>query len=172
MRLFAMALLGASISCHAMTSSQAPVHAAAPQAAAFSRYHTFSFDLPGQPPSGYDVSEHSREAERRARQAVVATLVRKGYAEESGKRDFIVRLSSGTRDVSIGDSETSYHAPHSEQANVTIDFFDATSGSHVWHEVAIVDADPSTIDVAQLQAAVLTAIAAVPAQSPSSVATN
>jgi Domain of unknown function (DUF4136) len=175
MRLFALALLGASVSCHAMTSFQAPVQAAVPKAAAFSGYHTFSFDLPGQPPAGYDVSERSLEAERRARQAVVATLVRKGYAEESGKGDrgeFIVRLSSGTREMSEGDSETGYHPAHSEEANVTIDFFDATSGSHVWHEVAIADADPPTIDVARLQAAVLTAIAAVPAQSASSVAKN
>jgi hypothetical protein len=175
MRLFALALLGASISCHAMTSSQAPVQAAAHQAAAFSGYHTFSFDLPGQPPAGYNVSERSLEAEGRARQAIVGTLVRKGYAEESGKGDrgdFIVRLSSGTREMSEGDSETGYYPVHSEQANVTIDFFDATSGAHVWHEVAIADADPPAIDVAKLQAAVLTAIAAVPAQRPSSVAKN
>jgi hypothetical protein len=171
MRLFAPALLAASVSCHAMTSSQAPLHATA----AFSRYHTFSFDLPGQPPPGYDVSERSLEAENRARQAVAATLILKGYAEESGKGDkgdFIVRLSSGTRDVSIGDSETGYQPAHSEEVNVTIDFFDATSGSDVWHEVAIADADPPTIDVARLQAAVLNAIAAVPAQSPASVAKN
>lgn len=173
MRIFALALLGASVSCHAITSSQAPVQAAAPQAAAFSGFHTFSFDLPGQPPAGYDVSERSLEAERRARQAVVASLVRKGYAEESGKGDkgdFIVRLSSGTRDVSIGDRETGYQPTHSEEANVTIDFFDATSGSRVWHEVATADADPPTIDVPQLQAAVRSAITAVPAQSPSSLA--
>jgi Domain of unknown function (DUF4136) len=175
MRLFALALLGASVSCHATTSSQAPVQPAAHQAAAFSGYHTFSFDLPGQPPAGYNVSERSLEAEGRARQAVAGALVRKGYAKESGKGDkgdFIVRLSSGTRDVSIGDSETGYQPAHSEETNVTIDFFDATSGSHVWHEVAIADADPPTIDVARLQAAVLTAIAAVPAQSPSPVAKN
>jgi hypothetical protein len=59
----------------------------------------------------------SARAQRRARQAVVTTLVsRRGYAEESG----------------------------------------------------VADADPPAIDVAQLQAAVLTAIAAVPVQSPSS----
>ncbi len=175
MRLFALALLGASVSCHAMTSSRAPVQAAAPQAAAFSGYHTFSFDLPGQPPAGYEVSERSLEAEGRARQAVVATLARKGYGERSGKGDkgdFIVRLSSGTRDVPIGDSETGYHFAYSKEANVTIDFFDATSGSHVWHEVAIADADPPRIDGAELQAAVLSAIASVPAHRPSSVAKN
>jgi hypothetical protein len=154
-----------------MTSSQTPVQVATLQAAAFSRYHAFFFDLPGQPPAGYDVSERSFEAERRARQAVVATLVSKGYAEESAKGDkgdFIVRLSSGTREVPDGDPETGYHPAHSEEANVTVDFFDATDGSHLWHGVAIADADPPAIDVAQLQAAVLTAITAVPAQRPSS----
>ena len=98
MRLYVLALLGASVSCHAMTSSPPPV----PRAAAFSRYRTFSFALSGQPPEGYDVSERSIEAEARARQAIVAALVRKGYAAESAKSDrsdFIVRLSSGTRQM-------------------------------------------------------------------------
>jgi hypothetical protein len=174
MRPFAIALLGATISCHALTASQAPAQAAtlpAAPTAAFARYHTFSFALPGQPPSGYEVSERSLQAEERARQAVVADLVRKGYAEESSngeKGDFVVRLSSGTRELLLGDPDTGYPLPYSEEANVTIDLFDAANGSHVWHGVAIADADTKTIDVARLQVGVLTAIAAVPAQSSSS----
>jgi Domain of unknown function (DUF4136) len=179
MRPFAIALLGATISCHAMTASQTPAFAAtlpASQMAALARYHTFSFALPGQPPVGYDISERSLQAEERAQQAVVADLVRKGYAQESSngeKSDFIVRLSSGTRELLSSDPETGFPPPYSEEAKVTIDLFDAANGSQVWHGVAIADADAQTIDV-QVPAAVRTAIAAVPAQSPStsSVARN
>jgi hypothetical protein len=173
MRPFSIALLGATISCHAMTVST-PAFAATPpaaQTAAFSRYHTFSFALPGQPPAGYDVSDRSLEGEGRARQAVVADLVRKGYVEESSngeKSDFIVRLSSGTRELPSSNSETEYHPQESEETNVTVDLFDAANGSHVGHGVAITDADTKTIDVAQLRVGVLTAIAAVPPQSSSS----
>jgi hypothetical protein len=180
MRPFAIALLGATISCHAMTASQTPAWAATPpaaQTAAFARYHTFSFALPGQPPSGYDVSERSLQAEERAQQAVVADLVLKGYVEESGngeKSDFVVRLSSGTRELLLGNPETGFPLPYAEEAKVTIDLFDAARGTHMWHGVAIADADKKTVDVAQLQVGVLTAMAAVPGQSPStsSVARN
>jgi hypothetical protein len=179
MRPFAIALLGATISCHAMTASLTPAFAATPpatQTATFARYHTFSFALPGQPPEGYDISERSLQAAGRAQQAVVADLVRKGYVEESSngeKSDFVVRLSSGTRELLLGDPETGYRPPYSQEAKVTIDLFDAANGSQVWHAVAIANADAQTIDV-HVPAAVRTAIAAVPAQSPStsSIAKN
>jgi hypothetical protein len=165
MRLYVLALLGASVSCHAMISSTPPV----PPAAALSRYNTFSFALPGQPPAGYDVSERSIEAEARARQAIVAALVHRGYAEESAKSsrgDLIVRLSSGTREMTPFDGESGYRPAPLEEANVTIDFFDATSAALVGHGVAIADYDPPRVDVAQLQVSVLTAIEPVPAGGP------
>ena len=49
---------------------------------------------------------------------------------------------------------------------MTLDFFDATSGSLVWHDVAIADYDPPRIDVARLQDSVLTAIEQLPASDP------
>jgi Domain of unknown function (DUF4136) len=177
MRTIVLALLGASVSvsCHAMTSSQTPTQQTAQmvRAGAFSRYHTFSFDLPGQPTAGYDVNERSIEAEGRVRQAVVAALVRKGYAETSQGGDFLVRLSSGTHELIESKTDTGIEAP-GEEAYVTIDLFDAANHTQVWHGVAISNAERLTIDVAQLQGTVLTAIAAVPAQmsSTSSVAAN
>ena len=164
MRLYVLALLGASVSCHAMISSQPP----APRPAAFSRHRTFSFALPGQPPEGYDVSERSIEAEARARQVIVAALVSKGYAEESAKSnrgDFVVRLSSGTRQMIPVDGDNGYSPEPPEEADVTLDFFDATSGLLLWHGVAIADYDPPRIDVAQLQDSVLTATEHLPASS-------
>jgi hypothetical protein len=175
MRTIVLALLGASVSCHAMTSSQAPTQQTAQmaRAAAFSGYHTFSFDLPGQPPAGYDVNERSLEAEGRVRQAVVAALVRKGYAETSKGGDFVVRLSSGTHELMWGGIETGYEPP-GEEAYVTIDLFDAANHTNIWRGVAVSDAEPLTIDVAQLQVGALSAVAAIPAQSSptASVAEN
>jgi Domain of unknown function (DUF4136) len=171
-----LGLLGASISCHSMTSAQTLTEQAAQTArmAAFSRYHTFSFDFPGQPPAGYDVNERSLEAENRVRQAVAAALVRKGYTETKGdKGDFMVRLSSGTHELIESITDIGYE-PAGEEAYVTIDLFDTANRSLVWHSVAVSDAEPLRIDVGQLQVRALTAIAAVPAQtSPaSSVAQN
>jgi hypothetical protein len=172
-----LALLGASVSCHAMTSAQTLTEQAAQTArmAAFSRFHTFSFDFPGQPPAGYDVNERSLDAENRVRQAVTAALVRKGYAETSkgDKGDFLVRLSSGTHELLANSTDTGYE-PAGEEAYVSIDIFDAANHSIVWHGVAVSDAEPLTIDIAQLQVSVLTAIAAVPPQPypASSVAQN
>jgi len=172
-----LALLGASVSCHAMTSAQTLTEQAAQTArvAAFSRYHTFSFDFPGQPPAGYAVNERSLEAENRVRQAVAAALVRKGYTEttKGDKGDFMVRLSSGTHELIENITDTGYEPP-GEQAYVTIDLFDAANHSLIWHGVAVSDAEPLTINVGQLQVGALTAIAAVPVQtSPaSSVAQN
>jgi hypothetical protein len=100
MRPFAIALLGATISCPAMTASQTPAQAATPaaaQTAAFVRYHTFSFARPGQPPSGHDVSERSLQAEERE------------------KSDVVVRLSSGTRELLLGDPETGFPLPYAEE---------------------------------------------------------
>jgi hypothetical protein len=157
-----------------MTSAQTPTQQATETArvAAFSRFHTFSFDLPGQPPAGYDVNERSLEAESRVRQAVVAALVRKGYLETSNG-DFVVRLSSGTHAVLANSTDTGYE-PAGEEAFVSIDLFDAANHSIVWHGVAVSNAEPLTLDLAQLQVGVLTAIAAVPAQtsSTSPVAAN
>jgi hypothetical protein len=158
-----------------MTSSQTPTQQTAQMARAdaFSRYHTFSFDLPGQPPAGYDVNERSMEAEGRVRQAVVAALVRKGYAETSKGGDLVVRLSSGTHELIENITDTGVE-PRGEEAYVTIDLFDAANHTQVWHGVAVSNAEPLTIDVARLQGSVMTAIAAVPAQtsSTSSVAAN
>jgi hypothetical protein len=152
-------------------SASAPQSAAAvPDGVAFSRYRTFAFDLPGQPPVGYDVSASSREAERRARLAIAGALARKGYAQDGGKADFVVRLAAGARDLSFGDGETGYRPPQPEEVNVTIDFFDAASGSTVWHAVAMSGADLGAIDEARLRSAVESAIGAIPAQSSSSVA--
>jgi hypothetical protein len=161
-----------------MTSAQTPTQLAAETArvAAFSRFHTFSFDFSGQPPAGYDVNERSLEAENRVRQAVVAALVRKGYVETGNgdKGDLVVRLSSGTHEVLANVTDTGGNQPASEEAYVSIDLFDAANHSVVWHGVAVSNAQPLTIDVAQLQVGALTAIAAVPAQTPStsSVAAN
>ncbi len=107
------------------------------------------------------------------RQAVVAALARKGYAETSKGGDFVVRLSSGTHELLESITETGYE-PAGEEAYVAIDLFDAANHTQVWHGGAVSDAEPLTIDVAQLQGTVLTAIAAVPAQtsSTSSVAAN
>jgi len=177
MRKIVLALLGASVSCHAMTSAQTLTQSAAETArvAAFSQFHTFSFDFPGQPPAGYDVNERSLEAENRVRQAVVAALVRKGYVEtgKGDKGDFIVRLSSGTHDVLANITDTGYE-PASEEAYVSIDLFDAANHSVLWHGVALSSAEPLKIDIAKLQVGAMTAIAAVPAQtsSTSSVAAN
>ncbi|HEV3194133.1 MAG TPA: DUF4136 domain-containing protein [Polyangiaceae bacterium] len=160
-----------------MTSAQTLTEQAAQTArmAAFSRFHTFSFDFPGQPPAGYDVNERSLEAENRVHQAVMAALVRKGYVEtgKGDRGDFVVRLSSGTQEVLANSTDTGYE-PAGEEAYVSIDIFDAANHSVVWHGVAVSDADPLTIDVAQLQVGALTAIAAIPPQtSPApSVAQN
>jgi hypothetical protein len=161
-----------------MTSAQTLSQQAAQTArmAAFSRYHTFSFDFPGQPPAGYDVNDRSVEAENRVRQAVTAALVRKGYTETSkgDKGDFMVRLSSGTHELIENITDTGGYQPAGEEAYVTIDLFDTVNRSLVWHSIAVSDAEPLSIDVGQLQVGALTAIAAVPAQtSPaSSVARN
>jgi len=173
-----LGLLGASVSCHAMTSAQTLTEQAAQTArlAAFSRYHTFSFDFPGQPPAGYDVNERSLEAENRVRQAVAAALVRKGYTEtgKGDKGDFMVRLSSGTHELIENVTDTGGYEPPGEEAYVTIDLFDTANHSLVWHSVAVSDAEPLTINVGQLQVGAMTAVAAVPPQtSPaSSVAQN
>jgi Domain of unknown function (DUF4136) len=176
MRKIVLVLLGASVSCHAMTSAQTPTQQAAETArvAAFSGFHTFSVDFPGQPPVGYNVNERSLEAENRVRQAVVGALVRKGYVETSNgdKGDFLVRLSSGTHEALANVTDTGYE-PASEEAYVSIDLLDAANHSVVWHGVALSNAEPLRIDAAQLQVGALTAIAAVPTQtSTSSVAAN
>jgi hypothetical protein len=64
------------------------------------------------------------------------------------------------------DGDTGYRPAAPEEADVTIDLFDATSGSLVVHGVAVADYDPPKIDVAQLQVSVLAAIAQVPAIDP------
>jgi hypothetical protein len=176
MRTIALVLLATTAACHAMTTSETPQAATTLQTAAFSRYHTFAFSLAGQPPAGYDVSGRSLEAERRTHDLLVTALVRKGYVEDRGNADFLVRLSSGTRDVPPGDPETGYRPPSSEEAVVAIDLFDAASGSQVWHGIALADADPASIGGASLQGAVQSAIAAIPPQSsgplPGSLATT
>ena len=136
-----LALLGATFSCHAMASARPEiVRAVMSQDAPFARYHGFSFGLDEQPPVGYEITARSLDAERSARQTVVAELVRKGYVQDDGKADFIVRLSSGTRVVSHSDME-SHDAPSTEEANVTIDIYDTATGSQVWHGLAIADLD-------------------------------
>jgi Domain of unknown function (DUF4136) len=166
--LLPLSLIAAAVGCSAMR----PAPPAAPQAApeAFTRHRAFAFSLPGQPPAGYDATALSREAERRARGAIVAALVRKGYVEDGARADFVVRVSSGARDVPAGDGETGYHPPQPEEVNVTIDLFDGASGAPLWHAVAIAGADAPEIDDAQLQDAVSGAFAAIPAQSSASIA--
>jgi hypothetical protein len=162
MKAFALALIASTAACHAM-AAPAPATYALAVPGTFARYRTFSFGVDGQPPPGYEVSQRSLEAGRRARQLVVASLSSKGYAEDRANADFIVRLSSGEQETSPVDFED-YHVPSTDQVSVSVDVYEAATGSQVLHGSTIADVDGSKVDGALLASSVAGMLAEVPVQ--------
>ncbi len=138
--------------------------------APFERYHTFAFGLAGGPPSGTELSADSLDVENRLRFLVAGALAQKGYAEGAGaaNSDFVVRLAAGTGealDVSLercSVDDYDCEGQRLQKLSVTIDLYDTSTGSHVWHGTADVARERPRFDDALLGSIVKRAFADLP----------
>jgi hypothetical protein len=152
MKTIAFAVVGLSLAaCQAATNATEPeIRTVASPSAPFAQYRSFSFALSEQPTPGYPPSVESFEIERHVRMLIVDTLNQKGYTEDTGKSDFVVRFRSGRMEVM--DSATSQGGESTrsptrvEQGELAVDVFDTSTQTHVWQGTAVAIIDPKAMD--------------------------
>jgi hypothetical protein len=139
---------------------------------AFVSYQTFGFLPARQPAAPFEVSARSFEVERRIRPLIVAELLRKGYAEQTGeaKPDFVVVFGSAYAQVPPTDPVVWVDPPPIQKGRIAIDAFDASSDAQVWHGTAEAEVDLEKVDNQLLQTAVQQVLAPFPARSPAKAA--
>ncbi len=168
MKLVALTLLAALAA--ACQTSGPRVQSAMSPGAPFARYHTFSFGGAEGPPVGSYLSAGSWDVQNRLRPVVSAALARKGYAEDFGKADFVVRLESGTADLLdtpvdedvVNDATTGRLAPG---LSVAIDMYDAATGARVWRGATVVATKGGRSDDRLLERIATSAFAELPRAS-------
>jgi hypothetical protein len=166
MRLSTLVLLCAMASCRSVTASGPQVNEVTSPSASFSRYSAFSFGLADRPPAGYEISSRSLEVERRIRAHVLAFLEQRGYVEDNARADFVVKYASGTREVAgPGGGYLDVEGPSSVEESISIDVYDAATGTHVWHGDARAEIDRKKIDDNLLRLSVERVLADVPAHT-------
>jgi hypothetical protein len=141
MKLCVVTLLGAlTISCGGTAAHMAQVRTAAAPSASFSQYRTFAVGLTEAPPSGYQVSSRSLEAQMRIRPLIVAALEERGYTpqREGDRADLTVRFASETREAPVRNiaKNPDNHETILEGALI-VDVFDSATGVQVWHGSAV-----------------------------------
>jgi hypothetical protein len=167
MKLVAFALVAALASACQTTTSGQRVQTVMSADAPFARYHTFSFGLAESPPAGSYLSPASLEAEHALRPLVGVALARRGYAEDAGKADFVVRLGAGGADVADSSTEGFFSddfggAQVTPGLSVAIDMYDAATGAHVWHGATVVTLDRGRLGDKLLERVVASAFAEFP----------
>jgi hypothetical protein len=155
------------VACHAVTNAAGPeIRTVASPSAPFAQYRSFSFALSDQPTPGYRPSAESFEIERQVRMLIVGALNQKGYTENPGKSDFVVRFRSGQMEVvgsTGGESEGTRSSSLVEQGELAVDVFDTSTQTHVWQGTAVAIIDPAAMD-AGLRRAVEELLARFPAR--------
>jgi hypothetical protein len=170
-KLVAFTLVAALTSACQTTASGPRVQTVMSADAPFARYHTFSFGLAESAPSGSYVSPASLEAEHALRPLVGDALARKGYAENAGQADFVVRLGAGGADVANSSTEGFFSDDFgggqvTPGLSVAIDMYDAASGAHVWHGATVITLDRGRLGDKLLEHVVASAFAEFPRRDP------
>jgi hypothetical protein len=170
----AFAIAAAAVTgCQATTSSgSSRIRAISAEGSAFAPYRTFGFSPAGAPPFPYQVSARSFEVERRVRNLVATTLLRKGYIQAGTTPDFLVRLSSGMveEDKLLPGGAGAYGGGKESvtSGEIGIDAFDGSTAQQVWHGTAQAEIDPERINELAIRSAVDQVLVAFPARSGAS----
>jgi hypothetical protein len=164
-------MLGLS-SCGAAEQKPAGVATsfAAPHAS-FQNYRTFSFGLADQPKPGYEVTQRSLEVAQRLQPIVLEALRARGYENQEGPGDFVVKLVTGTgrgqTRPSRGYQASGGPAAETRNANAAVGFvginvYDAPTGVQVWQGTAFAEVDLRRIDDDLLEMAVAHMLSSFP----------
>jgi Domain of unknown function (DUF4136) len=160
-----LATLALTAACNATPLPRAVSETAAVSPnVSFARYHTFSFGLSDPPQTGYAVTSRSLDVQRRLGTMVQTALEARGYVQEPGKGDFIVKLASGTWEPPSNSVERPAELPPA-RGFIGIDVYDATTGIEVWQGSAFAEIDPQKIDDTLLQRGVMHMLAQLPARA-------
>jgi len=160
-KILALGLATSAVACS--TAQPAPRSGASSVAAPnadFSHYRTFSFGLAEQPKEGYQVTARSLEVQRRLRAVVSKAMLARGYREDAGKTDFVIRLAAGNGEGPNPAVERATVPP--AEGFIAIDIYDTATGSMVWGGSAFAEIDPAKIDDALLQRGVDHMLASFP----------
>jgi hypothetical protein len=95
---------------------------------------------------------------------VQTALEARGYVQDPGKGDFIVKLASGTWEPPSSSVERPVEVLPPARGFIGIDVYDGTTGIEVWQGSAFAEIDPQKIDDTLLQRGVMHMLAQLPAR--------
>jgi hypothetical protein len=167
MKALSFLLVGAMSACGAATPPDRHVVVRTAGSTTFASYRTFGIGPAREPAPPFHLSARAFELEQRMRPLVVAELLRKGYAEETGgaKPDLLLKFAAGY--------DTTPPAPPGEPGwntggmtgEIVVDAFDGATEAQVWQGTAQSEVDPDKIDPQLLQYAVEHLLATFPGRS-------
>jgi Domain of unknown function (DUF4136) len=143
-KLVALALAAVLASACQATTSAPQVQTVKSSQTPFARYHTFTFGFAEGPPQGTVLSAGSLDVENRLGSIVRTALVRRGYAENAGQADLVVRIAAGTAEINnldVGGYTEDFliRQEPTPGLSLAIDVYDAATKAHVWHGATLVD---------------------------------
>jgi hypothetical protein len=126
---------------------------------------TYALATAASAPSGYKPGELTAAVLDQMLAAVDREMQKKGYARSDEKGELTVRVSAGSRTVTDSPGGTARFGASVQQnveRGVVVDILDPTSGEVLFHGYARYDADPGTVDLNKVYAAVTQILAGVP----------